>query len=101
MAEIDLLLVNSIYSVAVEVKTTLTIGNVNDHIKRLERLQANPIRTIKGTKLLGAVAGMNIKQEAEEHAIQNGLFVLKQKGEIMEVANNKEFRPHEWVVKDS
>lgn len=99
-AEIDLLLVNTKYSVAVEVKTTLTIAYIKDHLKRLNKLQANPKKFIKGTKLLGAVAGMRIRKGAEDFAIKNGLFVLKQKGEIMEVVNNNEFKPYEWIIKE-
>ena len=97
-AEIDLLLVNDVYSVAVEVKTTLMTEDVKEHLERLDRLQNNPIRSIKGTKLLGAVAGMRIEENADIYASRKGLYVLKQKGEIVEIANDKKFRHKEWKV---
>lgn len=97
-AEIDLLLVNDVYSVAVEVKTTLITEDVKEHLERLNRLQKNPIRSIKGTKLLGAVAGMRIEENADIYAGRKGLYVLKQKGEIVEIANDKNFRHKEWNV---
>ena len=95
-AEIDLLLINSDYSIAVEVKTTLKVSDVDDHIKRLEKLKNNPIRVLKGTTLLGAVAGMRIEEQADKYAYRQGLFVLKQKGEIVEIANDNKFKPKEW-----
>ena len=52
-----------------------------------------------GNILLGAVAGMKIKQYADKYADKKGLFVLKQKGEIVEIANDESFQPREWDVK--
>ena len=46
-AEIDLLLVNSDYSVAVEAKSTLDVDSVNQHLRSLDRLSVNPIRAIQ------------------------------------------------------
>lgn len=97
-AEIDILLVNKKYSLAVEVKTTLTVEDVNNHLKRLDKLQEYPIKTILNTKLLGAVAGMKIEQDADRYAYRKGLFVLKQKGEIVEIANDNKFQPREWNI---
>jgi len=97
-AEIDLLLINDTYSVAVEVKTKLTSEHVQEHLDRLNRLKNNPIRSIKGTNLLGAVAGMRVEENAETFAIKKGLYVLKQKGEIVEIANDDNFKPREWEI---
>ena len=98
-AEIDLLLVNKEYSLAVEIKTTLTVEDVKNHIQRLDKLQKYPIRTILNTKLLGAVAGIKIESNADKYAYRQGLFVLKQKGEIVEIANDDKFQPKEWKIK--
>ena len=97
-AEIDLLLVNKEYSLAVEIKTTLTVEDVKNHIQRLDKLQKYPIRTILNTKLLGAVAGIKIESDADKYAYRQGLFVLKQKGEIVEIANDEKFQPKEWKI---
>jgi hypothetical protein len=97
-AEIDLLLINSDYSIAVEVKTTLKVSDIDDHLMRLEKLKKNPIRSIKGTILLGAVAGIKIESNADKYAYRQGLFVLKQKGEIVEIANDDKFQPKEWKI---
>ena len=97
-AEIDLLLINAYYSIAFEVKTTLKPVDVDDHLHRLDKLKKNPIRSIKGTTLLGAVAGMKIEGHADKYAYRQGLFVLKQKGEIVEIANDAKFQPKEWKI---
>lgn len=96
--EIDLLLANLNYSIAVEIKTTLRVADVNEHLIRLNKLQKNPISPTRGKILLGAIAGMRILESADRYACRKGLFVLKQKGEIMHIANDIKFRPREWIV---
>lgn len=97
-AEIDVLLVNKDFSMAVEVKTTLTVEDVNTHINRLNKLKQFPIRTIMNSTLYGAAAAIKITEEADKYAYRKGLFVLKQKGEFMEIANDDDFAPGEWVI---
>ena len=94
--EIDLLLVNTVYAIVVEVKTTLTVSDIKYHLKRLEKLQKNPGSNMKGKTLYGAVAGMSIKDGADQYAAKKGLFVLKQKGEIVEIVNDQKFKPKEY-----
>ena len=97
-AEIDLLLINSEYSIAVEVKTTLNVDAVNEHLARLNKIQKNPPKGAKGTILLGAVTGLRIEEEADKYAYRKGFFVLKQKGEIVEIGNDTKFKPREWKI---
>lgn len=97
-AEIDLLLTNSKYAVAIEIKTTLKVPDVDAHLKRLDKIQKNPPRFVRDTKLIGAVAGMNIASEADKYAMRKGLFVLKQTGEIVSIANDEKFKPKEWEI---
>ena len=96
--EIDLLLANSEYTIAVEVKTILRVRDVDEHLVRLGKFQHNPIKVVKGSILIGAVAGMRIEENADRYAYRKGLFVLKQKGEIVEIGNDEKFRPKEWHV---
>jgi hypothetical protein len=44
------------------------------------------------------VAGIVIQEDADKYAYKKGLYVLKQKGEIVEIANDDKFVPREWVV---
>ncbi len=98
LVEMDLLLVNTIYSVVVEVKNTLRTEDINKHIKRMEKLQGIGHRLIKGTKIFGAVAGMIVGKEVEEYAIKKGFYVIKPKGDDMEVANKTNFVAQVWEV---
>jgi hypothetical protein len=96
--EIDLLLVNTIYSVVVEVKNTLRQKDIDDHIERLGKLQEMPNHAIKGTTMYGAVAGMIVSSEVEKYAIKKGLFVIKPKGDNVEICNKKSFEPKGWEI---
>jgi hypothetical protein len=97
--EIDLLLVNTIYSVVVEVKNTLKQRDIDEHILRLEKLQEFPSKVIKGTKMYGAVAGMIVNKEVEKYAIKKGLYVVKPKGDSVEISNDASFKAKTWEVK--
>ena len=41
---------------------------------------------------------MVINKGADKFAYRNGLFVLRQSGEIIEIANDESFRPKEWII---
>ncbi len=98
--QIDLLLINSTIAVVVEVKSTLGIAEVNEHLERMEKIKKIPPDRIdlKGVTLIGAVAGMLIESEADKYAYRQGLYVLKQKGTIVELVNDDKFKPKEWKV---
>jgi len=98
--EIDILLVDTNIAVAVEVKSTLSIDDVNEHLKRLDKIrQVKPkLFNLSGATIYGAVAGMIIEQDADRYAYKKGLFVLRQKGNIVEIVNDDKFKPTEWKV---
>jgi hypothetical protein len=98
--EIDLLLYNKKYVVVVEVKSQLKQDDVDEHLERLKKIQENPpaIVNLKGKTLLGAVAGIVIDKDVDRYAYKKGLFVLRQQGNIVEIANDENFVPREWKV---
>ncbi|MEI6143308.1 MAG: hypothetical protein WCP85_28785 [Mariniphaga sp.] len=98
--EIDLLLINKDIAVAVEIKSSLSVEDVKEHLERLEKIQkVSPERiNFSGVTLYGAVAGMIVESGADRYAYQNGLFVLRQKGNLVEIANDPKFVPKEWKV---
>ncbi len=98
--EIDMLLVNNVYVVAVEIKSPLNVADVNEHLERLEKIRQFPPSRLdlSGASLLGAVAGMIIDQNADEYAMKKGLYVLKQAGNMIEIVNDESFTPKEWKV---
>jgi len=97
-SDIDILLSNTTVCMAVEVKRWLeTEKDVNWHIKRMQLIKQYPPAEVKGKKLLGAIVGAVVKQEAREYAEQNGFFVLELKGENVRLLKPPEgFVPKEW-----
>ena len=98
LLEIDLLLVNTIYSVVVEVKNTLRQKDIDEHLERMKKLQETPSRTIKGTTMYGAVAGMIVTDEVEKYAIKKGFYVIRPKGDNVEISNKANFKPKGWEI---
>ncbi len=96
--QVDMLLINSIYSVAVEVKYRLRTQDVDEHATRLALLQKHPIHSVKGTTMYGAVAGMIVSDDVARYAEQKGMFVLVPSGDTVEVANPKDFEPAVWAL---
>ena len=86
--------------VFVAVKSTLKVADVDEHLERMEKIQKSPPRRfdLKGAILRGAVAGIIIEEDADKYAYRKGLYVLRQKGNIVEIANDKNFIPKEWKV---
>jgi hypothetical protein len=96
VAEVDLLLENGDTALAVEVKTNLTVNDVRDHIKRMEKLRLYADEHQDRRKLLGAVAGAIASEGAKAFAIKNGFFVLEQSGDTIKIGVPEGFKPREW-----
>lgn len=94
--EMDLLLINTIYSVVVEVKNKLRKDDIDDHLKRLKKVEALPHRFVRGTKVYGAVAGMIVDEDIQNYAFKKGLYVVKPKGDGVEISNPENFKPRVW-----
>ncbi|TAF72606.1 MAG: DUF3782 domain-containing protein, partial [Bacteroidetes bacterium] len=98
--EIDILIYNSKYIVAIEVKNTLKKDDIDLHLERMKKIQEIPFPDSKGKILLAGVAGMIVGSGVDKYAESNGLFVIKPSGETIKIANNKKtFKPREWEVK--
>ncbi|MBF0345697.1 MAG: hypothetical protein HQL06_15895 [Nitrospirae bacterium] len=90
--EIDILAVNGEYVVAIEVKSTLGVDDVNDHLTRLSKFkQAFP--TYADRQVIGAVAGIIINKGVDRYAYQKGLFVIGQSGDTVKILNDGKFKP--------
>ena len=87
--EIDLFSIDTNFVMATEVKTTLKVQDVKNHLTRMQKIIDRPPHgfDLKGMVLLGAVAGITIHEEADIFAQKNGLFVLKQKGNILDIVS--------------
>lgn len=93
--EVDILVINHTVAVLVEVKSTLTVEDVRDHLKRLGMFKAFfPLYQDK--RVMGAVAGITSEGDAEEFARKHGLFVIVQSGDAVRLDNPPEFEPAVW-----
>jgi hypothetical protein len=93
--EIDLLVVNDGVLVAVECKSKLTKEHVDEHLIRMEKLK-RLLPEFRQHRALGAVAAMVMTDEVKHYAHQNGLYVLYQNGEALDVSNPEGFTPSAW-----
>ena len=76
-AEVDLLLENGEEVMVVEVKTQLSVKEVERQIKRLELLRKNEAGNLKGKTIYSAVAGLQIDESAREMALGLGMYVVE------------------------
>jgi len=93
--QIDVFLQNGDTAMLVEIKTKLTISDINEHIKRMEKMRT--FADLRGDKrhFLGAVAGVVIESDEREYALNNGFYLIEPSGETFNITppHNK---PKEW-----
>lgn len=93
--EIDIFAVDGTVAVAIEVKARLSQRDVDDFLGKLGRFkQAFPSQA--SYQIYGAVAGIEIDAGVDRYAYQQGLFVIKQSGDTVAIANDTAFRPTAW-----
>jgi hypothetical protein len=93
--EIDLLVVNDGTLIAVECKSKLTQEHVDDHLQRMQKLK-RLFPLYKNHQALGAVAAMVMSDSVKNYAQKQGLYVLCQNGESVEIGNSPTFKPKVW-----
>ncbi len=93
--EIDVLLENGEKAMLVEVKTNLTTEDVQEHIKRLERMRV--YADLHGDKrtFLGSVAGVVLTANVKEYALGKGLYVIEPSGDTFNIIPPNG-QPKEW-----
>jgi hypothetical protein len=96
LAEVDMLLVNGTIAMAVEAKTTMTRGDVDEHEKRLEILRRVPNSLFAKRKLYAAMAAVKTSPAAHKHAIEKGFFVIELSGGTVKINMPEGFKPKTW-----
>jgi hypothetical protein len=94
--EVDILLENETFSIAVEVKAKPKIPDIDDHIKRLEFLRRHMDKRHDGRKLQGAIAGAIMPQNVRDYTLKSGFYVIEQTGDTVKIDVPKGFIPREW-----
>jgi len=96
-AQVDNWFENGDYTMAVEIKNALTTEYVNDHIERLGKIRAYMDRRNDKRKLIGALASLTFKGNAENYAIKKGLYIITQSGEdIVILPKEPGWKPKEY-----
>jgi hypothetical protein len=98
LTDIDILLSDGAYSMAVEVKEQLDRErDVEHHVKRMELIKKYPPAEVKGKLLLGAMAGGEVDPDVARFAYSKGFFVLELAGEAVRLVSPPlDFAPREW-----
>jgi hypothetical protein len=98
ITDIDILLSDGAYAMAVEVKRELDkTDDVDHHLKRMDLIRKYPPAECNGKKLLGAMAGGAVDPDIQKYAHSVGLFVLELTGESVRLAETpQEFEPRQW-----
>ncbi|MDR0639890.1 MAG: hypothetical protein LBG27_13500 [Spirochaetaceae bacterium] len=86
VCQVDMLLENGDYAMPVEIKSVLSKHDVDEHLKRLEKVREELDKRGDQRKLVGAVAGMVVEEDVRKYAQERGLYVLVQSGDSVEVA---------------
>jgi predicted AAA+ superfamily ATPase len=85
--EVDLLLDDGPVGILIEVKTTLKIDDINEHIERIKnyRRYADAKGFGGNRHFIGAVAGAVAAKNVVDFAQKNGMYVITQSGEAFEI----------------
>ncbi len=96
VAQVDILLENSDYIMAVEVKAKVHTKDMEHHAKRLELLRKHWEKRGDKRVIRGAIAGAIFGNTEKEAAIEAGFYVLVQSGDTMKLELPDGFVPREW-----
>jgi len=99
--EIDLILQDGDVAFFIEVKTTLETADVRKHLEKMAkyRIYADTAKILwpPTTRFIGAVADAVVTDEAKDFAHENGIYVIVQSGEAVEILPTPEgFKAKEW-----
>jgi hypothetical protein len=95
--QVDLFLENGEIAILIEVKTTLETSDVRRHIERLKKYRRYADAKGDKRRFIGAVAGAVIEGESKEFALESGMYVIVQAGDLFEIIPSPEgFVAKEW-----
>ena len=94
-AEVDAFLENGDSVMIVETKTKPNKEDIDDHIKRMEKLRAYADLRGDKRKYLGAVAGVVFGYDEKKYALEKGFYVVEPSGETFNITVPAG-SPREW-----
>ena len=96
ISEADFFLENGEYAMPVEVKTELSVGDVDEHVERLSKIREYMDARSDNRKLVGAIAGEIVAENVLNYAHKKGLYVLTQTGDCVAIRVPNNFKRQEW-----
>ena len=90
--EFDIISVNGQEIAVTEVKTTLTVQDVDRFIEKLKKFTSF-MPEYKGRKIYGVVAFLKANETADTYAEKQGLFVIRATGSSASIINKEDFKP--------
>jgi len=93
--QIDLFVINGLSCALIEVKSKLSIDDVNEHLERMQKFKAL-FPEYADKQAFGAMAAMVMPDEAAKYAYRKGFFVIAQQGEAVKILNDAAFKPVAW-----
>ena len=95
--DIDILLSDTAWCMAVEVKREADDKDVEHHLNRMKLIRRYPPLEVVGKRLLGAIAGGVVPPDTVEYAHKAGFFVLALTGESVVLLDTPpDFVAREW-----
>jgi hypothetical protein len=95
--DIDILLSDTEWCMAVEVKREADDRDVDHHLNRMKLIRQYPPLEVVGKRLLGAIAGGVVPPDTVEYAHKAGFFVLTLAGESVTLLDTPtDFLAKEW-----
>jgi hypothetical protein len=95
--EVDVFLENGDKVMIVEIKATPTEKDVDDHIKRMEKLRAYADLHNDARKYLGAIAGVVTTDPVKNYALKQGFFVVVPSGDTFNIIKPEgKYHIKEW-----
>jgi hypothetical protein len=95
--EIDAFLENGDSVVAVELKTTLRIRDIGEHIERMKKLRAWADLHNDRRSYYGAVAGVVMGESEKTYALKRGFYVIQPSGESFTITKPEgAYAPRAW-----
>jgi Holliday junction resolvase-like predicted endonuclease len=96
IAEIDILLENIDYSVAVEVKSKPKKADIDVFKRQLGVLRKRKDKLHDPRKIHGAIAGAIFMDSVKKAVLKAGFYVIEQSGDTLKINVPEGFKPQEW-----
>ncbi|GHV80405.1 hypothetical protein AGMMS49944_21960 [Spirochaetia bacterium] len=95
--EVDAFLENGDKVMIVETKTKPSSDDINDHIKRMEKLRRYADLHNDKRKYLGAIAGVVFGDSEKTYALKKGFYVIEPSGDTFNITEpTGTYHAHEW-----